>query len=425
MSGSGAIPVLTVHRSTNQIGGNCVEIALDGHRLILDAGSPLEFDETNAANQLIPKTLDLTKPIDALIISHPHQDHYGILNVLPQPWSVWCGAAAERLMRLTAAIKGERIEQRIQNYQAFTKFSIGPFSITPFLTDHSAFDSYMLLVECAGKRIFYSGDFRRVGRKAKLVKKFLIAPPKDVDVLLLEGTTLGRTEEYPTESDLEADFITLFNHTTGRVFITWSAQNIDRSVTIYRACKRTGRRMVLDLYTLDVLDQLSTLYDSLPRLGWPRVLGVVSTSMKRLYENPARLNRPEFVERCAKSGKAVGAAKLQAISDAVLMLRPSLLDDYTNKGMTITKDDAWAFSMWSGYLKNPDYEDIRRRFQEVGAPFRHIHTSGHASATDLQEFATRITPRYLVPIHSFNWDDHLEKFLNARRLRDGEPFPVR
>lgn len=424
MSDCGALPILTVHRAANQIGGNCIEIALDEHRLILDAGSPLEFDETNTAHPLIPKTLDLTKPVDALIVSHPHQDHYGLLNVLPSTWPVWSGPAAEVLMRLTAALKGERIAQRIQNYRAFTKFTIGPFSITPFLTDHSAFDAYMLLVECAGKRIFYSGDFRRVGRKAKLVKKLMIAPPAAVDVLLLEGTTLGRTEEYPSESNLETDFISLFRRTAGRVFITWSAQNIDRTVTIYRACKRSGRRLALDLYTLDVLDRLSTVYDSLPRLGWPKVIGVISASMKRLYENPARMNRPEFVEQCATSGKAVGAAKLQDMHDAVLMLRPSLLKDYTNKGMTITKDDSWAFSMWSGYLKKPEYEDIRRRFREAGATFEQIHTSGHASASDLEQFAARIAPSHLVPIHSYNWDDHLEKFSNVRRLRDGESFPV-
>lgn len=34
--------------------------------------------------------------------------------------------------------------------------------------------------------------------------------------------------------------------------MTWSAQNIDRTVTSYRACKRADRTLVLDLYTIDV-----------------------------------------------------------------------------------------------------------------------------------------------------------------------------
>ena len=110
------------------------------------------------------------------------------------------------------------------------------------------------------------------------------APPPDIDVLLLEGTTLGRAEAFPTESELEEEFVSLFRRTPGRVFVTWSAQNIDRTVTIYRACKRADRTLVLDLYTIDVLERLSALRDSLPRLGWPNVRAVVTSSMKRLRE---------------------------------------------------------------------------------------------------------------------------------------------
>jgi len=35
-------PRFIVHQSAHQIGGNCIEIAYQGHRLILDAGSPLD-----------------------------------------------------------------------------------------------------------------------------------------------------------------------------------------------------------------------------------------------------------------------------------------------------------------------------------------------------------------------------------------------
>jgi len=417
-------PVLTIHRSAEEIGGNCIEIAYDGRRLILDAGSHLDADETDGSGRKLPETLDTDSPVDALIISHPHQDHYGLLVDLPSGWPVWCGAAAESLMRLTAGLGGGRLQQSFSNYRPFETFEVGPFSITPHLTDHSAFDAYMLLVECAGKRILYSGDFRRIGRKAALVDRMLRSPPAPVDVLLVEGTTLGRTEGVPTEAELEEEFVSLFRRTKGRVFITWSAQNIDRTVTIYRACKRSDRPLVLDLYTLDVLDRVSALHDSIPRLGWPGIIGLVTYKMKRLYEDPNRLNAPEFVKSCAESGKAVSASKLQNRTDNVVMLRRSLLDDMTRKGLLISPDDAWVFSMWSGYLQTPEYQEVRNSFESAGAPVLQIHTSGHASRTDLLEFATRMSPRHLVPIHSFDWDSHAEEFPNVRRLKDGEPFTI-
>lgn len=421
--GAGAL-VLTIHRAANEICGNCVELARDGHRLILDAGSPLALDGATDSGSQIPETLDVAAPVDALVLSHPHQDHHGLLQGLPTGWPVWCGAAAEKLIRLTASLRGGRIAQSIQNYHPWSAFTVGPFSITPYLTDHSAFDAHMLLVECGGKRILYSGDFRRAGRKSALIDRMMKAPPRDIDVLLLEGTTLGRTEAFPTESELEQEFVALFRRTPGRVFVTWSAQNIDRTVTLYRACMQSGRTMILDLYTVDVLERLSVLCDSLPRLGWERILCVVSASMKRLYEDPGRMNNPEFVTRCAKSGHAIGAAKLQDRRGVVVMLRPSLLRDFTRKGVTIAPEDAWVFSMWSGYLKSTEYVEVSRAFEAAGSAIAQIHTSGHASGADLEEFAARIEPRHLVPIHSFDWESHIHRFANVKRLQDGEPFVI-
>lgn len=417
-------PVLTVHRAADEIGGNCIELEHDGSRLLLDAGSPLVGDGTTDPHNAIPRTLDTSKDVAGLVISHPHQDHWGLLRSLPASWSVWSGAASETLIRMTASLSGGVVEQRFHSYRSHEPFAIGPFTITPLLTDHSAFDAHMLLVDVGGKRVLYSGDFRRVGRKAALVDRLMHRPPADVDVLLLEGTTLGRAEAFRTESALEDDFVALFQSTPGRVFITWSAQNLDRTVTIYRACKKAGRTLVLDLYTVDVMERLSAFRDTLPTLGWPQLRAVITSSMKWMYESADRMNAPEFVERVATSGHAIGAAKLADMRDAVVMLRPSLLRDFSKKGVEPTADDAWVFSMWSGYQKLPEYQQVRAVFEAAGATFAQLHTSGHASRGDLEEFARSIAPRRLVPIHSFTWDEHLDGFENVQRLRDGELFPI-
>lgn len=417
-------PVLTVHRSTQEIGGNCIELTFDGHRLLLDAGEPLDCNDAVQNSHHIPTTLDTSRDVDGLVISHPHQDHWGLLNQLPLRWPVWCGQAAGILMDMTARVRGERIARPFLTYRSGEKFSVGPFDITPYLTDHSAFDAHMLLIECAGKRVLYSGDFRRTGRKGVLVKRLLASPPADVDVLLLEGTALGRTEVFRTESELERDFESLFNCTEGRVFVSWSAQNIDRTVTIYRACKRSGRTLILDVYTLDILERLSKLGYRLPRLGWKGLRPVITSGLMRMYGDKARMDAPSFVERCAKARGAIGARGLESVRNAVVMLRPSLLRDYQAKGVVLDKADAWVFSMWSGYLKEADNVEVRRSFETAGAAIHDVryHTSGHASGPDLEEFARRVGPKWLVPIHGDEWDRHLGRFGSVRRLKDGEPF---
>lgn len=417
-------PVLTIHRSAVEIGGNCIEIAYDGQRLLLDAGSPLAVEGATAPQRSIPTTLDTAATPAGLIISHPHQDHWGLLRALPPHWPVWSGAATETLIRLTASLGGGRVVQPFQNYRSREPFAIGPFTITPFLTDHSAFDAHMLMVDVGGKRILYSGDFRRVGRKASLVEGLMRNPPANVDVLLLEGTTLGRTEAFPTERELENELAGLFRRTPGRVFVSWSAQNIDRTVTLYRACLRAQRKFVLDLYTVGVMERLAAKCDTLPRIGWPGVCAVVTSTMKRLYEDPMRLNDPEFVQHVARSGCAMGAASLTDLHSAVVMLRPALLRDFNEKGVCLSAADAWVFSMWSGYLKTQAYQDVRAQFASAGASVTQLHTSGHASRDDLKAFARRIRPRNLVPIHSFSWDAHVADFDNVLRLRDGQSVGI-
>jgi len=414
-------PTLTIHRAADEIGGNCVELAYGGHRILLDAGSPLDAEGPADASQ-IPATLDLSAPLDGVILSHPHQDHVGLLGALPAAWPVWAGAPTAALVELNARLGGRDLPQRVSTYASGQPLSVGPFSVTPFLTDHSAFDAHMLLVDVGGRRVLYSGDFRRSGRKAALVERLMRRPPADVDVLLLEGTTLGRTERFPTEREIEVRFRALFDETPGRVFVTWSAQNVDRTVTIYRACKQARRPLVLDLYTIDVMERLGAFNERLPRLGFPGLHAVITSRMKWLYET--RMGEPELVTSVAKSGRALGAAALQEMPDAVVMLRPSLLRDYLTKGLVIEPGDAWVFSMWRGYGERPEYVDVRQRFASAGARTAHLHTSGHASRADLEAFAASVAPRHLVPIHSFEWDAHLDGFANMRRLRDGEVFAI-
>ena len=101
----------------------------------------------------------LWTPLPQLMASwspHPHQDHYGLLEEVPACWPVYCGQATARLIRLTSGIFGKRVPDVFIPWESGVPFEIGPFRITPLLTDHSAFDAYMMLIEVHGKRIFYS-----------------------------------------------------------------------------------------------------------------------------------------------------------------------------------------------------------------------------------------------------------------------------
>ena len=360
---------LTVHRATQQIGGNCIELSTtDGDRIILDVGRPL--DAPPDARGLLPKSLDVTSPMDGVLISHPHQDHYGLLEDVPSTWPVYSGEATARLIKLSSAISGKQLPHEFISWKSSVSFEIGPFAVTPLLTDHSAFDAHMLLIEVYGKRILYSGDFRTHGRKSALPQRLMKTPPANLDVLLMEGTNLGSDKSCVTESDLEDAFVALFRPTAGRVFVAWSAQNVDRTVTLYRACLRAGRTLVVDLYTAEIMEALAD-FGKLPRPGWNNLKVVITSAFARMYR---RTGREAFIERMAHHG--ISARKLaETPSKWVAMARRSLIRDYAHAGVVPNPDDAWSWSMWLGYLKNEDGMHVQEWFDGGGSRAEHIHSS--------------------------------------------------
>jgi ribonuclease J len=257
------------------------------------------------------------------------------------------------------------------------------------------------------------------GRKSALTRRLIAAPPENLDVLLMEGTNLGSDKSCLSESDLEDAFVDLFRATAGRVFVAWSAQNVDRTVTLYRACLKTGRTLVVDLYTAEVMEVLAES-PKLPRPGRDNLKVVITSAFARMYR---RAGRETFVDQMAAHG--ISAASLQATPERwVVMVRPSLIRDYVRNRIAPNADDAWCWSMWRGYLKNDDGALVSRWFEKGGSRAVHIHTSGHASPAVLRLFAHAMNARQFVPIHGVAWDADTAGFPSIRRLADGESITL-
>ncbi|QHL92093.1 MBL fold metallo-hydrolase (plasmid) [Sphingomonas changnyeongensis] len=410
---------LTVHRGTEQIGGSCIELEAEGERLILDAGRPL--DAPREARDLLPLTLDRVRPATVLF-SHPHMDHWGLVGELPDHWSLMTGHKSAELMRLTEELFGGVLDRSITCWNSRGgSFRVGPFTVTPFLTDHSAFDAYMLLIECSGTRLLYTGDFRTHGRKAKLVEVTLKKLAGTVDVLLMEGTNLGTAKPVITERELEHRFADVAGRTRGQVFVQWSAQNIDRTVTLYRAALRSGRELVIDLYAADVLNRVAQ-DTNIPRPGrdFDKLRVLILPSGQRLFH---RAGRSAEADRMARQPYAISRRRLVG-RPSIIMLRDSMFPDFERAGITFEPDDTYVFSNWKGYLDPNAPQSGWNRATANGARTLHLHTSGHASARELERFAAQLNPRWLVPVHGIAWATPEITLPPVCRLADGETWNV-
>src|ERR1022692_2109866 len=88
-----------IHRGTREIGGTCVELESQGKRIVLDIGLPLDVAEPEAFPFPPGQGFDSPDPnLLGVIISHPHQDHYGLAYRLPKETLFLIGKAAEGIL---------------------------------------------------------------------------------------------------------------------------------------------------------------------------------------------------------------------------------------------------------------------------------------------------------------------------------------
>lgn len=405
-----------IYRGAKQIGGSCVELEAGGRHLLLDLGLPLEGDPSDKS--LVPAIC--LNNLCGTVISHPHIDHYGLLHHLPVQKPVLIGAAAKRIIQAATPFTSQALPglegPSLMDRQPI---DIGPFRITPYQVDHSAYDAYALLIEAEGKRLFYSGDLRAHGRKGHLHTRMLSEPPKDIDALLLEGSSLSRLNSnvcFPSESDLEEELTAQLRETTGITLFHTSAQNIDRLVTVYRACRRTGRPMVIDLYTAAIL--AATENPHIPQSHWP---GVLLYLPRRQAIQVKRNGWFDLLKRHSNHRIYNEDLRIKA-GNGVFIFRPILMSDLDEADCL---DGArFIYSQWAGYLSKGSYASMEAWLLGHGLGINHLHTSGHANACDLQSLAEALRPKSLVPIHSFSAERYPTLFDNVVQYEDGEWWEV-
>jgi ribonuclease J len=281
--------------------------------------------------------------------------------------------------------------------------------------DHSAFDTYSLLIEADGRRLFYSADIQGHGRKAGIFEEFVRKPPPSVDVLLMEGTNLrleGDPKSGRTEQEIEAGLIQTFKGTPGIVLAMYSAQNIDRLVTMFRACIQSGRHLVLDLYAASIA--AATGNPNIPKAGFDNLLVYVPLR-QRIQVKESR----EFGRAAGIKAVRIFPEELAARApELVLSFRTSMMSEV--EGARCLNGACAVWSMWFGYLEQPGQRRLLGFFERNGIPLVTHHASGHAYLADLQRLASAIAPARLVPIHSFAPDRFREFFDNVEVHRDGE-----
>lgn len=371
---------IKIHRGQNQIGGSIIEVSSDIARVILDIG--IELDENKEIEVPQIEGLFCGNPdFDAVIITHYHSDHIGLVDYLLPSVPVYMGNHAYKVMKAAYEYRDIEVKFNPALLDDGNAIQIKDIKITPILCDHSAFDSYMLLIECDNEKTLYTGDFRANGRM--LFDKLLEKVPC-VDNLIIEGTTLSREDAFENieEEKLEEIGVEFLNKHNGPAFIMMSAMNIDRVITAKNIAKRTNRVFIEDIYTADITTSIGMSTDG---------VRVFMTGGDKQY-------------KMLKKYSDIKIGKNEISTKPFLMCIRSSMKNYLAKlNELVSFDDGVLFyGMWKGYLEKPETKEFVEFMERKGVKTHILHTSGHADSMTIDKLIMDVNPKRIYPVHTEN-----------------------
>ncbi|QOX65024.1 hypothetical protein FRZ06_17580 [Anoxybacterium hadale] len=432
---------ITIYRGTHEVGGTMIELKTEHTRILLDAGYPLFYKGEVIDDKLVklpwqellvmgilPNVKGLyhwDKPqFDAILISHAHSDHFGLLSYVHPEIPIFLTPITEKLIEMSLVFPIEGFGSRHMNQiSMYEPFCVGDFTVKPFLMDHSAYGAGAFEIKAEGKTITYTGDFRGHGRRQDYFERFLSEAAKEPDLLLIEGTTLGRTAEKElAEKQLQAQFEEILLTERGLVLCQPTSQSIDRIIGFYEAAFDAGKTFVMDIYTANLLYEIKKIDKTggtnaipLPGLLHPE-LRVFAPLM--LTKKMDQILGPKYGKRF-KTGRISRWMIRRKQKQIVMLVRPAMLPDLKLMGL---RNGVLVYSMWQAYRNKPPQVKLENYLKSQGFSDRYLHTSGHAFKGSIKKVIKGLSPKEIVPIHTFDPEAFLE-FSNVVTLReDGVPF---
>ena len=430
---------IIVHRGTKEVGGTCIEVCSSESRIILDIGMPLFDDGRNALDTsgfwrhsteelqkrgIIPHVPGLFgdgNPPNAILISHAHMDHTGVLDRSRDSIPVYASRGTSKMM-LAGSLFARQVglpKERFREIEPEKPVTIGDFTITGYSVDHSIYGCLAYLIEADGKSVLYTGDLRSHGRKPGMLRRLIeVFQEKTIDVMLMEGTHFGFPDgNLADEYELEAEITKLVRCCESIVLASFSPQHIDRLVAFIRAAKKTGRTFVADVYTAFIMHLLQNEI-SLPQ---PESDGLVRVYVPiGLRESNPHSGKAKQIERFLDS--EITMTEIWDQPEQFLMVfRASMLDDFEDK---LPRAARCLYSRWHGYLEQPEWETVREKLNYVNGDLYEVHTSGHMLSADIVSLIEKMNPKIIIPVHTFEPERFSDHFDNVLLQTDGQPFEI-
>ena len=383
-----------------EIGKNMMVVEYGGRIVVVDAGLSFPAPDQLGIDLVLPDFAYLRQradDIEAVVLTHGHEDHVGALPFLLRELSARDGPPIYG-GPLTAAMVRSKLDEhrlqeaRVEDARPGEPFDAGPFQVEMVKMAHSIPDSFAVALRCELGTVLVTGDYKfdqtpvdgvpaDVSRLAELGREGLL-------LLCGDSTNADRSGMSPSESSVGPHLQEAFARCRGRIVVTSFASNIHRVQQVVDAAAALDRRVAL-----------------------------VGRSMRKnvnIGRMLGHLDLPEGMLLHAKEIEDFPDERLVVVStgsqgEPLSALRRMAHDDHPH--VSLHEGDTVIFSATPIPGNERAVGETINRIYQLGADVltpreAPIHASGHGYAEELKLMINLTRPRYVMPVHG----DH-------RRLR--------
>ncbi|HID33881.1 MAG TPA: ribonuclease J [Anaerolineae bacterium] len=373
--------------------------------IIVDAGLMFPEEDMPGIDLVIPDISFLAEnaeKIQAIILTHGHEDHIGALPYLLREIQAPVYSAPLTLGLIRNKLKEHRLsgEADLREIDDNSLLEIGPFRIEFIHLCHSIPDALAAALHTPVGTILHVSDFKfdphpvdgRLTDEAKLKR----LGDEGVRVLLSDSTNAETPGFTPSERELETTLDAIIGNAKGRVILATFASNISRVQQVIQVATRhgrkvgvTGRSMIQNTRMATELGYLTPppgglmTPDKMNHIPPDQVVIICTGSQGEPTSALVRMSRGEYKHLKIGPGDTVIVSATPIPGNEKMIQRT--LDNLFRLGADVFYDELFD-----------------------------VHVSGHGSRQDLKKLIELTRPDYFIPIHG----EYRQLVLHARLARE-------
>jgi len=372
-----------------EIGANCYLYCCNGKWIMIDLGLSFADENYPGIDLLVPK-LDFLEKIsnnlEALIISHGHEDHAGAVAFFVD--KIKCPIYATGFAKLL-------IENRLKEFGKFEKKNISlidpnkkiklnNFELKFIATTHSIPETFSIIINTEYGNLLHTADWK-IDEKPLLGEKFdskEFSKVGNEGLLALIGDSTNA--EVPgfskSESDVREELTKIFSRYNNRIITTCFSSNIARIESIAIAAKKNNRKVAL-----------------------------VGRSMKKTIEAAIKSNISKFLDNFINEDEALYIPKKNLVvvcTGSQGEKRSALyrIAYQAHKNIILENGDLVIFSSRDipgneKSINNLKNLLIRQRVEIITSDDDLVHVSGHGYAEEIKRMYDWTRPYISIPVH--------------------------